>query len=447
MIKKITALVCAAAMLLICSGCSLNFFSVESLMSPPTQSGKNGEVQKAFKKLMTGKNIQLKTPAKGDYQSAYVLFDINNDSVEEALVFYTDSTIDASVRMALLECINDTWVLSADVKGAGSGIYDVSFYDLNYDGKYEIFVGWSLFDNQTTKVVSVYDITPGETGIFTLNTLGNEYYNEKSYTDFNGDGKTDLVLVYLDDSAAVQKSYFRCFSLSENSEFVKYGEVRIDSSISSVAQIQSDTVNVDDSVERIFIDCMKTDSTMFTEMIYWDSHRLKPVRGIKKPAETTLRSSRIYCRDIDGDGILEIPANTMLYGDEKALSVKISGVSYTFTMLKWLNTYGDKSEGNITTLFNPVDSYLYRITRNTEVTVRYDIYKQSLLFCKWDEAEKVIKDELFSITYRDNIDNEEELGDELYSADSGVYYYSVTSYGDDFGITDEGIKSSFIIIN
>ena len=125
--KKIIVAVMSLVVLLMCSGCSLNFFSVESLMSPPAQSGKNGEVEAAFKKLMSEKTIQLRTPMSGDYQTAFVLFDINSDGSEEAIVFYTDSSIDASVRLSFMECINDTWVISADIKGAGSGVYDVTF--------------------------------------------------------------------------------------------------------------------------------------------------------------------------------------------------------------------------------------------------------------------------------------------------------------------------------
>ena len=174
-IKKAMALLLCIIMVLFCSGCSLNFFSVESLLSPPSQSGKNGEVEKAFKKLMAEKTIQLRTPQSGDYQTAFVLFDINGDSQEEAIVFYTDSAIDTSVRMSFMECINDTWMICADVKGAGSNVFDLSFSDMDNDGIYEILVGWSLFDTKTAKIVSVYEVVAGEKGVFNLNTLGNEY--------------------------------------------------------------------------------------------------------------------------------------------------------------------------------------------------------------------------------------------------------------------------------
>ncbi len=447
-LKKVISIVLCFAILLLSSGCSLNFFSVESLMNPPLQSGKNGEVQEAFKKLMAEKNIQLRTPQSGDYQTSFVLFDVNGDDQDEAIVFYTDSEIDTSVRMTFMECINDTWVISADVKGAGSGVFDVSFSDMDNDGIYEILVGWTLFDTKTAKIASIYEVAVGEKGVFTLNTLGNEYYNFKSITDFNGDERDDLVLVYLDDTGETQKSYFRCFSLSKNNEFVKYSDVKLDNHISSVSKIQYDTVHRGGEVcKRVFIDCIKTETSMFTEILYWDFENLKIVRDIKNPVTATLRSSKIYCRDIDGDGLLEIPSNTKLNGDENLLTLKRSSEQFTFTMLKWLNCVGDKSEGNIHTLFNPIDSYLYRVTRVNDVTVYYDSLGQALRFCLWDNEEELVKDELLSIAFRVENDEAEVKGKKLLKTELGTFYYDITHYGEDFGITDEGVKSSFIIIN
>ena len=186
---------------------------------------------------------------------------------------------------------------------------------------------------------------------------------------------------------------------------------------------------------------------MFTEVLYWNSEDLKAVRDVKNPVTSTLRSSKIYCRDIDSDGLLEIPSNTKLNGDENLLSVKRTGAQYTFTMLKWLNLFGDKSEGNINTVFNPIDSYLYRVTRVNDVTVYYDALGQALKFCIWDNDEKLVKDELLSISFKPVNDESTVKGKKLSKNELGTFYYDITSYGEDFGITDEGVKSSFIIIN
>ena len=439
--------VVAVILILLCSGCSLNFFSVESLMSAPAQSGKNGEVEAAFKKLMADKTIQLCTPSSGDYQTSYVLFDINGDSVEEAFVFYSEISVDTSARMTMLECVNDTWVISADIKGSGSGVYEISFEDLNNDGIYEVFVGWSLYDNKTAKIASLFSVRIGENGVHQLNTLCNEYYNSKSFLDFNGDGSNDFIMVYLDDAGETQKSYFRCFSLSSKNKFIKYGQLKLSSSITQVSNVQWDTVsNSSGSFKRIFIDCLKTTNTMFTEMIYWDSEISEPVRSNSKASTEYLRSSKIFCRDIDGDGILEIPVNSKLLGEEKNLSVKIKDEVFTFTMLQWQGAEGDKSEGNVYTVFNPVDSYLYRTTRAEQITVRYDLLRKALLFCLWDEENGEIQDELLSVSYREINDETEIEGEELYSSQSGTYFYKITPNGEKTGITDEGVKASFIIL-
>jgi hypothetical protein len=296
--------------------------------------------------------------------------------------------------------------------------------------------------------VSVYDICKGDKGVLQINTIGNEYYNSKSVLDFNGDGKKDIVLVYLDDSGTVQQSYFRCFSVSPSLELVKYSELKISASISSVSAIQNDSVKTESGeYRRVFIDCLKTDNTLFTELVYWDSVTISVIKGIESSDTTTTRNSKVFCRDIDGDGLLEIPASTKLCGDPNALSVKKSDGTYTFTMLKWLNVFGDKSEGNVHTVFNPIDMYLYRVTRIDEVTVKYDSQNRALSFRVWDEEEQLIRDVIFTIYYTASGDAQPGKTDLLQTASSGeVFYYDLTDFGMNFGVTHEGIKSSFIFI-
>ena len=78
---------------------------------------------------MKDTKFQLKTPVSGDYQTSFVLLDINADGSDEAFVFYSDaSSVESSVRMAFMECINEEWKITSDIKGAGSGVYDIFYY-------------------------------------------------------------------------------------------------------------------------------------------------------------------------------------------------------------------------------------------------------------------------------------------------------------------------------
>lgn len=445
-IRKIISLIIAVVLMLTCSGCALNFFSVESLLSPPMQDGNNGEVQAAFNEIMKDKIVQLKTPVSGEYQSSFVLFDINGDEVDEAMVFYSDSSVEGSVRMALLECIDEEWFLASDVKGAGSGVFDISFNDMNNDGTDEVFVSWSLYDSKTTRIVSVYQAVTDKNNRFTLESLGNEYCSSKSFADFNGDRKSDMVLVYLDDTKDIQKSFLRLFSLSENNELVKYGELLLDSAITSVAAIQCDTIRSgDNSYKRLFIDCQKNDRIIFTEMVYWDIDISTPVRAIKEPAVSTARSSKVLCRDIDSDGNMEIPVITGLQGDEKQLSVTDYDTVYTFTLLDWLNVYGDGSLKKVQTLLNPLDMYLLKFPWNGDISVKYDAERNELVFCEWSVTRKTMGDKLFSIAFREKTD--ESYNNVLYEYEDGIYYYDITESGESYGITEDELKASFIKIN
>ncbi len=449
-IKRFISLVTLIATVFAFSGCSLNLFSVESLLVPPLPAGKNGEVQKAFTELMGDTKFQFKSAVSGDYQTAFVLNDMNGDSVEEALVFYSDSsTGESSVRMSLMQFKNNRWKIASDTKGAGNGIFDVKFTDLNGDKLLEIIVSWTLLDSKT-QIMSVYQLInkADDEDELELNALGNEYCNTKTVLDFNTDGKDDIVLIYLDDAASTQKSYMRMLTMDKMNRLHKYGETILDSSMTNVSAMVSDSVEINGKkANRIFVECMKNDRMMFTELIYWDNDLSLPVRAFTEPSVSNLRSSSIKCFDIDGDGLLEIPSLTQLYGNEESFTFTRQDETYTLTLVMWNNVYGDKNKEVTKTLFNPLGSYLITFTWGDTVTVKYDQLRDALVFIGWDNKEAKITDELFTVTYRQEKPQSEVVGEFLAHNENGYYYYKITDAGYSFGITDEIVKSSFISLN
>ena len=448
--KKVLSVIIVTVMLLSLSGCSLNFFSTETLLKPPALSGKSGEVQEAFNKLMSGKTFLLKTPTKGDYKSSFVLYNIDNDEDEEAIVFYTDSSTDTTVRIAVLDYVNRKWVLVTDIKGSGSGVYDIAFPDLDGDKLPEIVISWSLFDTKLTKMLTVYKVSQEENKSFNIETLANEYFNAKAFVDLNSNDVNDLVIVYLDDAAEVQNSYFRAFSIQNDGSIVKFCELLLDSTITSVSAIQSDEVNLkNDSYTRVIMDCIKSDTSMFTEVVSWDLDALKAKREIAEPSKNTLRSVKIHSRDIDSDGKIEVPVNTKFFVGEKAVSVSLSGVVYNFSMVEWKNISDDKTTEKFKSVFNPIHSYLFNFPWSDEVTVNFDKIENQTNFCIWNTETNEVEDILFTIRFIENDDkltrDIEDIEDYiLFQSETGYFIYEITPYGENFGITDEFIKTSFI---
>ncbi len=449
-LKKVISVIIVAIMLLNLSGCSLNFFSTETLLKPPALSGKSGEVQEAFNKLMSGKTFLLKTPTKGDYKSSFVLYNIDDDEDEEAIVFYTDSSTDTTVRVAVLDYVNRKWVLVTDIKGSGSGVYDIAFPDLDGDKLPEIVISWSLFDTKLTKMLTVYKVSQLTNKSFSIETLANEYFNAKAFVDLNSNNINDLVIVYLDDAAAVQNSYFRAFSIQNNNSIVKFCEILLDSTITSVSAIHSDEVNLkNDSYSRVFLDCIKSDTSMFTEVISWDVETLKVKREILEPSKNTLRNVKLHSRDIDSDGKIEIPVNTKFFTGKKAVSVSVSGTVYNFSMVEWKNVADDKTSEVFKSVYNPIHSYLFDFPWTEDVTVNFDKIENQTNFCIWNTDTNEVEDILFSIKFIENNDklmrDFDDYDDYILSeTETGVFIYEITPYGENFGITDEFVKSSFI---
>lgn len=449
-LKKVLSAIAVIMMLLTLSGCSLNFFSTETLLKPPALSGKSGEVQEAFNKLMSGKTFLLKTPTKGDYKSSFVLYNIDNDEDEEAIVFYTDSSTDTTVRIAVLDYINRKWVLVTDIKGSGSGVYDIAFPDLDGDKLPEIVISWSLFDTKLTKMLTVYKVSQLTNKSFSIETLANEYFNAKAFLDLNSNNINDLVIVYLDDAVAVQNSYFRAFSIQNNGSIVKFCEILLDSTITSVSAIHSDEINLkNDSYSRVFLDCIKSDTSMFTEVISWDVETLKVKREILEPSKNTLRNVKLHSRDIDSDGKIEIPVNTKFFTGKKAVSVSVSGTVYNFSMVEWKNVADDKASEIFKSVYNPIHSYLFNFPWSDDVTVNFDKIENQTNFCIWNIVTKEVEDILFTIKFIENNDKLSRDIDDyedyiLLQTETGVFVYEITPYGEKYGITDEFIKSSFI---
>ena len=82
--------------------------------------------------------------------------------------------------------------------------------------------------------------------------------------------------------------------------------------------------------------------------------------------------------------------------------------------------------------------------------MKYDSVYNILSFCLWDAENLLIGEELFSIQYvAEDIAAETSANYEslLFASDSGAFYYEITDAGQDFGITNSTVESSFINLN
>ncbi|MGN0479052.1 MAG: FG-GAP repeat domain-containing protein, partial [Hominenteromicrobium sp.] len=307
--NKITAF-CLAALLAVClSGCGgFTGLDAQTLMSPPRTTAD----RQAIYALMRGDgaDISLVYPKNGEYRSAIISRDLNADGTAE-IVSFCSSGEAGGVRIEFLsKDSGGAWYSLARFTTAANQVDRVLFGDLTGDGTEEIVVGWG--DPLTaTASVSVYRLAGGAVHEFSMRTV---LYSELLLTDFDDDAVQELFVVDAGQSSG-----------GENEVSTPLGSLyRFDGEQPYVSQ----TVPLDGAVTRyaaasfaqinswrraVVLDGYKADGRMVTQVIGYDEVTQLLSSPLSEAGEEGTNPSdratavAVTSRDINGDGILEIP--------------------------------------------------------------------------------------------------------------------------------------------
>lgn len=335
MLKRIAALLlifCLAASLAACD--EFTGLDAQAMMSPP----KTTADRQAIYELMRGEetDVTLVYPKSGEYRSAIISRDLNADGTTEVVGFCMNGESGGVRLQFMTQDESGAWRLLAQFSAAANQVDRVFFGDLTGDGREEIVVGWG--DPQTaTASVSVYRMTEDAVQEFSMSTVT---YSEMLLTDFDGDDVQELFIM---DIA-------RAGSGEENAVTVPLGSLyRFDGEQPYVSQ----TVPLDSAVTRysaavfaqvnswrktVVLDGVKADGRMITQVIGYDAmtERLSsPLSnaGAENPNPTDRDTAvAVTARDINGDGVVEIPTALLTAGSGDGAS---DSTGYTMT---W-NTY------------------------------------------------------------------------------------------------------------
>lgn len=307
---KIKIVLICVLCLLLC-GCSA---AVENMLTPPKLTAEQNEIYSALINSV-GQNVKLKYPRSGDHRSAFVLYDLDDEPDDEAMVFYESSNVqsgESSLRLKFLDKHDGKWEAVYDMACAGSEIDSVSFTTLGNTGFVDIIIRYTLL-NQTEKVFSVvkYDsVTPKQ--MYTSSYSCLEVY------DINDDGLNELLAVSTDKINNVSTAVM--FTDGDNG-FEKLSETALLGG--AVDYIRVTKGRISDNRTAMFLDYSKGGGQSGTDVLYCygnslycpDSVGTNPSAGLISRLVNNYMSE-IYCYDIDGDGFVEIPSTTPLPGYE-----------------------------------------------------------------------------------------------------------------------------------
>lgn len=379
--KKIRLVLLVLILSLLLTSCSSFRLStsIEDLISPVSPSGDNAGVQGAVDEFCKSGYL-IKIPSSGDYTTSFIFRDMDGDSKDEAFAFYESNSQRGTASIALLKKDNRKWVVVDNITGEGADVRSVDFSDINGDGREEILVCWSLISKSSNYKLCAYNINQTDDS-FKLKAISNPITaGDFVCADLNNDGVNEAVVFSAGTSS--ESPTARLYSFKDNKKSL-LGETKLDSTIISFENI---IVGKTDEGVSIYADALKSDgNSMVTELLYWSNYYdsiVSPFYSYNTGrTKDTSRSSLIECKDINSDGVIEIPLDKSISGLPKHITAQ-SWVVYENTVLNHkCYTYSCKRDGY---------SFLVDDSRFSKLSVKYDSDSRRLSLCSTKDNKECV---------------------------------------------------------
>lgn len=308
--KRLIQLCAVIVLCAVMCGCSA---SMDDLLTPPKLTAEQNEIYREL--INSVGSVKLKYPKSGEYRSAFVLKDIDDEPGIEAIVFYEGKNTqsgESNLRMKILDKNEDKWEAVYDLSCPGSEVDSISFSKIGNSTCDDIIVCYSML-NQTEKsfvVLRYSDRTP--------QVLYTSVYSSLEVYDLNYDGLNELLVIAADK--VNQIAVAKMFTNGENG-FEKLSETMIYGGTISYNRITKGFIA--ENTPALFLDYSKGSSVSGTDVLYcygnslfcpnsWESNSNSGI--INRLVNNYM--AEINCYDIDGDGLIEIPSTTPLPGYE-----------------------------------------------------------------------------------------------------------------------------------
>ncbi len=295
-------------MILFCtllSSCTYMGIDPQTLMSPP----KSSEDQQAIHDLMISENESLDFiyPKRGDYRSAIIMQDFNNDGNDDAMGFYENP--EGGIMLKFMTKENGEWSIVSIFANTGIQLDKVVFGDISGDGIDEIIVGWGS-PQSLTAVITVYSFVDYKYEESILDYS----YNEFILTDFNSDDVKELftstVYVNTEDELSEDiEAMARVFSLDENKLSLDYS-CELNNTV--VRYSTCNFVQVSENEKAVILEGTVDEGVLVTELVYLDGNKIvSPFSSEEMKAQYSYfpRPSNlsISSQDVNDDWTYEIP--------------------------------------------------------------------------------------------------------------------------------------------
>ena len=342
------------------SACTSDILDTKSLLKAPKLSNKYVEIQNTLDNILS--DYSLVTPQNGVNKEAVYLLDLYGDTKEEAIIFVRDNESYEIKIIVLQKVENESWVEKNTFSGIGFNINRIDFRDLDGDQNNELIIGWegsTLID----RGISVYTIKSDQ-----LVEVFNKNYTAYAIEDLDINGNDELMIFNLDKSKGQANAVL--YDLDTDTKSMYYvDQVKMDGYVNGYYNVTSGYVSP--TRKGVLVDVNVGAHASYTDLIIFQSGELRNLFYNTKWEYTdlTFRPYSIKSRDIDEDGIMEIPLLRIPKGYEETPSIE---VPYITAWMERNGLYGLKFDkesymnlSNNFIVFFP-EEWRYNVTLTTE---------------------------------------------------------------------------------
>ena len=305
--KKYLRSVCILFGMLLClllAGCSMPGEPVqaEELLRAPKLSGDYGDVQTALNDWL-GESAQLKYPMQGDLLSPFLLQDLDGDGRQDAAVLYTTAK-SSNVCIAILQRDStDAWQVRQNVEGLADTVENVRLAQLQPGNAVQLVVGYMAA--QGDHYLAVYSYENGE-----LATILEQQYEQYLVEDITGGGNQDLILMSTLEDGGVQ---IELLTVDKEGSFQQVAVMGL--SANRFAGCASVAAGMGaDGKNYLVLDGWTgiSGNNLASVLLHFDEDTQQMVPASQISTERLYTASLrnvpgLVSRDLDGDGIVEIP--------------------------------------------------------------------------------------------------------------------------------------------
>ena len=437
--RFLTVVIWLVGLLLLLSGCI--FSPGDELYALPALSEEYSNLQRMRDELVrTG--LEYAAPLLGDNTQTIQLRDLNQDGVDEAVVFFRDTNGgEKPLKIYIFRQNQDgLYETAAVIEGEGTAINSVVYCNLTGSGTEDIVVSWQMSPNVYT--VSAYSLYG-----FDVMELMSSAYTSYSVCDMDQDNLSEIILLRLDNSdAGSNRAEMYDY---ENGAMELRGEAPLSRGITAVDRKRYSYLQ--DAVPALFITSYMSETTRVTDIL---AMRDGALTNITMDANThisaeTIRYYITYGTDINNDSVLELPMPVVLpsYG--------ATSVADSFWLLDWrqFNLRGEP-QPVMTTFHNRTDGWYFQIPDSwvgkLTVSRRNSVSgERAVVFSRWVNENTPPQD--FLIIYRLTGDNREArstMGNRqvLVTQADEIYSFELLTDQWDCGLDKDGILERFNFI-